>query len=236
MKRETSNKIRFILEELIPPIMRDSQAFHYLQRLFWGKHISRLADFRERSALLTPEEYETLYREHPRVHCGTDNSVACIQEILKNLRGNSICDVGCGTGHLLRLIGERYPNKEMTGVDFVIDKSPECDDINYVESKIEELQFDDASFDTVVCTHVIEHLIEPRKAIAELRRITRKRLIIVVPREREYRYSFNPHFNFFPYLGSFLRVVFPVPERFEIRKIGRDIYYHEDISDHTPKA
>ena len=67
-----------------------------------------------------------------------------------------------------------------------------------------------------------------RKAIAELRRITRRRLIIVVPREREYRYTFNPHFNFFPYTHSFLRAMHPVPAEHTCVDIGRDIFYCED--------
>ena len=67
-----------------------------------------------------------------------------------------------------------------------------------------------------------------QKAIAELRRIARRRLIIVVPREREYRYTFNPHFNFFPYTHSFLRAVHPVPEVYVCQDIGRDIFYCED--------
>ncbi len=29
------------------------------------------------------------------------------------------------------------------------------------------------------------------------------RLIIIVPREREYKYTFNPHSHFFPYAHSF---------------------------------
>ena len=45
--------------------------------------------------------------------------------------------------------------------------------------------------------------------------------------EREYRYSFNPHFNFFPYTHSFLRAVHPVPQTHTCVDIGRDIYYCE---------
>lgn len=71
--------------------------------------------------------------------------------------------------------------------------------IQLVTAPVEELPFDDAAFDTVICTHLIEHLLEPRCAIAELRRMARRRLIVVVPREREYRYTSNLHFNFYPY-------------------------------------
>ena len=116
----------------------------------------------------------------------------------------------------------------MTGVDFVVDDAAKLEGVEYVAAMIEKLPFADGEFDTVVCTHVIEHVLEYRQAIAELRRIARRRLIIVVPREREYRYSFNPHFNFFPYTHSFLRAVHPVPARHVCVDIGRDIFYMED--------
>jgi hypothetical protein len=52
---------------------------------------------------------------------------------------------------------------------------------------------------------------------------TRKRLLIVVPREREGIYTFNPHFNFFPYSHSFLRAMIPLPPDFTCSIVGRDI-------------
>ena len=118
----------------------------------------------------------------------------------------------------------------MAGVDFVIDPEMKDEGIEYHAEKVETLPFPDGAFDTVICTHVIEHIVDYRAAIAELRRIARKRLIIVVPKEREYRYTFNPHLNFFPYTHSFLRAMMPVPDAHVCREIRRDIYYREDIS------
>lgn len=229
MNRETTNRIRYVLEDVVPPFLRDSGLFRRAAKLAWGPHIDKLAKFRERAPFLTAEEYELLYREHPRVHEGTDNSEACIARIIKDVRGGSVCDVGCGTGVLLTRIKEARPElTRMTGVDFVVDDAAALPGIDYVAAKIEALPFEDGVFDTVICTHVIEHVLEYRQAIAELRRIARKRVIIIVPREREYRYSFNPHFNFFPYTHSFLRAVHPVPPVYECVDIGRDIYYCED--------
>jgi hypothetical protein len=54
-------------------------------------------------------------------------------------------------------------------------------------------------------------------------------LIIVVPREREFLYTFNPHFHFFPYVHSFLRAAHPVPEGHLCEDVLRDIYYREDV-------
>lgn len=231
MNREMTNRVRFVLEDMTPAFIRDSAPFRGLMGLAWGKHIKDLARFRERAPFLTEEEYAQLYRDHPRVHEGTDNSKACIEKMSTDIIGDSVCDVGCGTGYLLSLFQKSRPEvKRFTGVDFVIEDADALPGIEYVAAKIEKLPFKDGEFDTVICTHVIEHVLEYREAIAELRRIAKKRLIIIVPREREYKYTFNPHFNFFPYTHSFLRAMHPVPEQHICVDIKRDIYYREDYT------
>ena len=228
MRRETTNKIRTLLEDVLPPVLRDTKVFSALARLAWGDHITDLAKFRARAPFLSAQEYEDLYRKHPRVHEETDNSAACVARIIKDAEGKSLCDVGCGTGHLLTLIRAARPEiATLTGVDFVIEDAKALPGIEFHAAKIEALPFPDRYFDTVVCTHVIEHILDYRAAIAELRRITRKKLIIVVPREREAIYTFNPHFNFFPYTHSFLRAMHPIPESYACADIGRDIFYSE---------
>lgn len=230
MNRTTTNRIRFVLEDVLPPILRDSFLFRGLASLVWGDHISDLAKFRARAPFLSEQEYEDLYRKHPRVHEGTDNSERCIDRVCQDIRGTSIADVGCGTGVLLSRIRSARPDiTRLTGIDFVIDDASNRDGLEYVAAKIEALPFQDNEFDTVICTHVIEHVLEPKIAIAELRRIARHRLIIIVPREREYKYTFNPHFNFYPYTSSFLREVHPVPPVYVCQDIQRDIYYCEDL-------
>lgn len=231
MNRETTNRVRFVLEDILPAAIRDSWLFRSAASLVWGKHIRELASFRERAAFLTPEEYQALYEKHPRVHEGTDNSKACIRRIADDVVGASVCDIGCGTGYLLKRVKDARPElKKLTGVDFVIDDLEGNESgIEFVSAKIENLPFEDGAFDTVICTHVIEHVLDYRTAIAELRRITRRRLIIVVPREREYKYTFNPHFNFFPYTHSFLRAMHPIPGDYACEDIGRDIYYSETL-------
>lgn len=230
MRRETTNKIRYILEDLIPPIVRDSQIFRMTAKLFWGEHFDRLTDFRSRATYLTPDEYASLYRDHPRVHQGTDNSDACVDKIIDDCReSESICDIGCGTGELLRRIRERLGNdRRYIGVDFVIEDAGSLPGIGFVAANIERLPFDDGAFDTVVCTHTLEHILDLRGAVSELRRIARRQIITVVPCEREYRYTFNPHFNFFPYPHSFLKVMHPSPQIHKCELIGRDIYYREE--------
>ncbi len=187
MRRETTNRIRFAIEELLPPIVRDSILFRGAARAVWGGHIDALADFRTRAPFLAASEYEALYRAHPRVHEDTDNSSACLDLVTSYVTGDTLCDVGCGTGHLLRHVRERAGHRfrRLVGVNFVLPAAAADPDIEFREAMIEALPFPDRAFDTVVCTHVIEHILDYRAAIAELRRVTRRRLLIVVPRERE---------------------------------------------------
>jgi SAM-dependent methyltransferase len=232
MRREQTNQIRFILEELLPPIMRDTALFKFAASLAWGRHISDLAQFRKSAPFVTAEEYSALYRTHPRVHDETDNSRACLDRIVADALGPTICDVGCGTGVLLEQVRTNSVENftSLIGVDIIKQGNLFGDNIEFISGWVENLPFADKRFDTVVCTHVIEHILDYRRAIAELRRITRRRLIIVVPREREGIYTFNPHLNFFPYSHSFLRAMIPVPTDYVCMDIGRDIYYREDLS------
>lgn len=75
-----------------------------------------------------------------------------------------VLDVGCG--------GKPYYPffagiaSEYVGVDAL--DSPSAD----LWGRAEELPVDDASFDVVLCTQVLEHCAEPSRAVAELRRVT----------------------------------------------------------------
>ena len=230
MKRESVNWIRWVLEEVIPPIIRDSSAMRWLFRRHWGRLIDDIEDFRARIPFVSAAEYKSIYERMPRIQNETDNSAACLEAILGNIKGNTVLDMGCGTGYVVDWLAARRTDLSLTGADFIIEagtreRSPA---IRFEEAMIEALPFADGAFETVICTHVLEHILDFGKALSELRRVAAKRLIIIVPQEREYRFTFNPHLHFFPYPHSFLRYITPVPSSHHIESIGRDIFYYED--------
>src|SRR5688572_17814317 len=235
MRREKTNQIRFVFEDLLPPALRDTALFRSAAALVWGRHIAKLAEFRKSAPFLTAEEYSDLYRIHPRVREDTDNSRACLERSAADAVGESICAVGRGTGAVLRYVRAHSTARfsKMVGTDIVAPEERIGEGIEFVSGWVERLPFANGSFDTVVCTHVIEHILDYRNAISELRRIARRRVIIVVPREREGLYTFNPHFNFFPYPHSFLRAMIPVPKTHVCEDVERDIYYREDLAEYA---
>jgi 2-polyprenyl-3-methyl-5-hydroxy-6-metoxy-1,4-benzoquinol methylase len=229
VKRETVNAIRTVLEEVLPPFVRDSSPMRWLFRQHWGPLVDDIERFRENIPFVTPAEYKSIYERMPRVQDETDNSDACLIRILAEIEGKTVLDVGCGTGYMTQWIHDRKPELDLTGTDFIIEegtkaRSPE---ISFKQGHIEKLPFADNAFDTVICTHVLEHILDFPQALREIRRVCAKKLIIVVPREREYRFTFNPHLHFFPYPHSFLRYVAPVPTHHVLDSIGRDIFYAE---------
>jgi ubiquinone/menaquinone biosynthesis C-methylase UbiE len=234
MRRETVNRIRYVLEEWLPPSLRDSALMRFAFRRYWGTLIDDLERFRAQITSLSAEEYKSVYERMPRIQDETDNSAACLAEIAARVTPGRVCDVGCGTGYLVNFLRNQtgLADREFTGVDFIIE--PETTrrhpSIRFVAAPVEKLPFPDRHFDTVICTHVLEHILDIRAAMLELRRVCARRLIVVVPLEREYRFTFNPHIHFFPYPHSFLRHIIPVPARHECTTIGRDLLYVEQMS------
>ena len=56
MKRETTNAIRYVLEELLPPVVRDSTPMRWLFRLHWGRLVDELEEFRANAHRISDAE------------------------------------------------------------------------------------------------------------------------------------------------------------------------------------
>jgi len=83
------------------------------------------------------------------------------------LPGGRVADVGCGVGHSYELLAPRTT----VGVD--LDPAVlEGQDRETAAADMRSLPFPDDSFDGAIAVHSIEHVPDPERALAELRRIT----------------------------------------------------------------
>jgi SAM-dependent methyltransferase len=203
-KRTQAVLINNVINNVIPPFLRDSEWLMY--PLFWivfKNKTSIFLKFREKAYSLTDEEYVQIYKDTEAINLIKDSDLnqKCFEEIVDNIQGTSVLEVGCGRGKLLKVLSEKY---KVTGCD--IFKTQEIEDLNidFHFSKCESLPFEDNSFDTVICTHVLEHVRDLNLSVNELKRVCRKKLIVVLPRERPYKFAFNLHLSFFPYHFSLI--------------------------------
>jgi len=200
--------VRYCLDNLLPPIIRDSKLFMTIPlKVGLGNRVDFFNNFRQKG-YISSIEFNDHYNRFIGYDRKIDITVHGVDFIKKNIVGQSVLDVGCGNGFLAKILSEGGAN--ITGIDISLNKNlknVKNRNLHYIEGDAESLPFDDCEFDTVVSAAVLEHVLNPTKMIQEMRRVCKKRLILVVPREREYRYGFNNHIRFFPYIYSLQRLM-----------------------------
>jgi 2-polyprenyl-3-methyl-5-hydroxy-6-metoxy-1,4-benzoquinol methylase len=113
-------------------------------------------------------------------------NTALVEEA-RNLKPESILDVGCGEGFTLEMLRKKGVGKKLEGVDF-LDRAiqlgkKEHPKLTLKQGTIYDLKYKDNSFDLVICSEVLEHVDDPERAIQELVRVTRKYCLFSVPNE-----------------------------------------------------
>jgi SAM-dependent methyltransferase len=202
MNRGITNVIRFLMDELVPPFVRDSKVFMYPFYYFAyrGRNIKEVMDFKKNVFSYSPQQYADFYNNLNTIsrNRATDLNQACVKFVLDEIDENdkSVIDVGCGSGFMLNKVKERYPNIERVGFD--IKDADGNESFTYVQGNIEKLPFPDKAFDVVMSSHTIEHLLNLDLCLEELKRITRRKLILVTPCQRYFYYTLDEHVNFFP--------------------------------------
>ncbi len=210
LSRNFTNVFNWMLDNLIPPIIRDSRIFS--KPLFWmlfGKKDIYFMNFKKDVILLNEQQIIEYYKNLSDMHIKreTDLNKESVNFILNNIVGQTVLDIASGRGYLAKKIVDKH-NVKVTGIDFIIsDELKNYSNPIFIEGTIEKIPFPDKHFDTVICTHTLEHVIDLQQAISELRRVCKKKLIIILPKQREYKYTFDLHVHFFPYEFSVLKVM-----------------------------
>lgn len=123
-----------------------------------------------------------------------------IKELLKLNNNDDFLDIGCGSGYLLnQAICKRGVGADIS--DLMVKTAKEYCKNNgkkfVVQSDAENLPFKSSSFDKIVSTEVIEHILHPIALLAEIERVSRRDTIIVItiPNEKRINWIKNIIFS-----------------------------------------
>jgi ubiquinone/menaquinone biosynthesis C-methylase UbiE len=232
LTRQTALKIHFILDQLLPPILRDARWFMSIpMRLLYKDRAHVFLTFKEKAWSMTEEEFAQAYRDVEPVlmERDTDLTEEAIGAVLSEIVGSDVLEAGCGKGVLVGKLSERA---RVTATDIIIsiEAKSRAPSATFLEANVEALPFPDRQFDTVVCTHTLEHVRDLAKSLSELRRLAKKKLVIVVPKQRPYRYTFDLHLHFFPYRSSLLGAFGKSLGVVSLREVGGDWLYTETLA------
>lgn len=112
------------------------------------------------------------------------DSIAFKQEALEislEIRGDTVLDVGCGTGTLLKHLEEKGFDvtgieKSEEGIELAEEKGLEV-----YQGDVRDINMKDNSYDTVVSQHVLEHVDADVYTLSEMCRVARKKVVAIVP-------------------------------------------------------
>jgi len=232
--RNFAVKINFILNEILPPIIRDSKWLFYLpMKLLFKNNTNIFINFRANAHSMTDKQYRDIYSltSNSNLLKNTDLNKQSIERIINEIKGINVLEIGCGRGFLTNLLSENNSLK-LTATDInIAAELKKNKKVTFIKAQVDKLPFFDNQFDTVICTHVLEHVLNIELALNEIRRVTSKKIIIIIPRERPYKFGFNLHLNFFPYKSSVMKIIAKDGEKTNIKceLINQDWFYVENI-------
>jgi ubiquinone/menaquinone biosynthesis C-methylase UbiE len=141
-----------------------------------------------------------------------------IRKTIPFYNGN-ILDVGCGQSPYKFLLKSDI---KYFGIDIV-----DAEKFDYQNSEItpfngQDIPFEDAKFDGIICTEVLEHVEQYQKLIDEMYRVMKPGAsgIITIPWSARYHYI---PYDFFRYTPSSLKTMFRKFEKIKIKNRGTDI-------------
>ena len=96
-----------------------------------------------------------------------------------------LLDVGCGTGPMIELLTQKYPDRHFTGLDITpkmieVAKAKKLPNATFVVGDSENLPFADDSFDVVICANSFHHYPNPQKFVDGVKRVLRPNGVLVL--------------------------------------------------------
>lgn len=133
------------------------------------------------------EEYwKERLRKEPEESKVTLSRAKVIEKFFESRDLGRVLDVGCGDGTLLSILSDKYNYSGLYGIEISTEagQTAEKKGINcYIQNVESQFPFESRSFDTIICSEVLEHLVIPENALREVYRVAKSyaKIIFSVP-------------------------------------------------------
>lgn len=108
--------------------------------------------------------------------------LSIIRDFMGRVDGLEVAEVGSGGGHVLRM----FPTARLTAVDVsdvylaTARKNLAGYDVRFLKGEIDKMDLPAASLDRVICTEVLEHVVDPDAVLSAISRLLRPSGVAVV--------------------------------------------------------
>ncbi len=140
---------------------------------------------------------DTFAREHdidayyasasPLIRWVENTRLRMIRTMLQARAGHRVLEVGCGGGHVLRM----FPECELTGVDVSGEMIAKAKrnlaefSVQLLKGELGELGLPGGGFDRIICSEVLEHVVDPESVLSGIRGLLAPggRAVITIPND-----------------------------------------------------
>jgi 2-polyprenyl-3-methyl-5-hydroxy-6-metoxy-1,4-benzoquinol methylase len=135
----------------------------------------------------------------------TETRFEILKSIIISENPSMVLDVGCGSGYLSYILKQENPNIYVHGFDIsdealrqasTLDKKYKLD----INKKV--IPEDANNYDMVICSEVLEHLVDIRNCLCEIRRVLKNtgKLVITVPNFSFWKFRIDSLLGRIPYV------------------------------------
>ncbi len=116
--------------------------------------------------------------------------IGSLERLLAQIDAHSVLEVGCGEGYIQQILsGFGYRTQLAFDIDYpiVVDARIRYPASAYFVANGERIPLPSKSVDVALAIEVLEHVPDPDTVLAEMKRVTRRYVIVSVPREPIWR-------------------------------------------------